>query len=120
VTGAILLGVSCVDKDPSVRAFNYLIGIEAPPGERPPELEAYAVPPGTWAVFACRGPVPDALVASEMYAFREWLPASGCIHAPAAEMEVYFLDDRRGGEPYCEFWLPVEKQNRLISAIQSG
>lgn len=109
VTGSFLLGVSCVEEDPAVRTFDYWIAIEAPTGEVPGGLSARQVPACTWAVFACRGPVPHALVAAEMYAFREWLPVSGFIHAQAPEMEVYPPDDNRGGESYCEFWLPVAR-----------
>jgi AraC family transcriptional regulator len=45
-----------------------------------------------------------SLVTAEIYAFSQWLPASGCVHALAPEMEVYPPGQ---GEPYCEFWLPV-------------
>ena len=43
---------------------------------------------------------------SEIYAFTQWLPASGYAHANAPEMEVY-LPGVSGAEYVCEFWLPV-------------
>ena len=113
-TGAAVLGVSRVEKDPANRAFYYMIAIEAPAGALAPagadttpesDLVFYPVPAARWAVFECRGKAPEAIVASEMYAFMEWLPNSGFRHAPAPEMEVY---PASGEADYCEFWLPVE------------
>ncbi len=106
-TSAAVLGVSRVEKDPARRDFDYMIAIEAPAGfQAPAGLECCQVPAARWAVFECRGKVPEAIVASEMYAFMEWLPASGYRHALAPEMEVY---PANGGEDYSEFWLPVEE-----------
>lgn len=106
------LGVSRVENDPSNREFYYMIAIEKPDGADIDDLECYRVPASHWAVFECRGPVPDGIVASEIYAFTEWLPASDYVHAPAPEMEVYPV----GGNPndpdyYCEFWLPIREKS---------
>lgn len=112
-TKSSLLGVSCVEKDPAERAFYYLIAIEKPvglPADHPAMagLIHHTVPAALWAVFECIGKIPDALVASEMYAFTEWLPASGYEHAHAPEMEVYFPGkDGTSPDSYCEFWLPI-------------
>ena len=74
-------------------------------------LEIYRVPASHWAVFACVGKIPEAIVRSEIYAFTEWLPASGYDHALAPEMEVYFPgNDGNSDDCYCEFWLPIIKK----------
>ncbi len=109
-TGGAIIGLSCVEQDPAKRDFFFLICIETPDGLSDADvaalgLERHPVPAGEWAVFEGHGAMPDALVAAEMYAFMEWLPASGYAHAPAPEMEVYPLSD----EPYCEFWLPITR-----------
>jgi AraC family transcriptional regulator len=102
-----MLGISCVEKDPSNRAFYYMIAIEEPE-KHSEELESYHVPASEWAVFECVGKVPEAIVKSEIYAFKEWLPSSGYKHAKAPEMEVYFPEnDGMSGNSYCEFWLPI-------------
>lgn len=106
-TNGVTLGVSRVDADPAQRSFYYLIGIELPLDAPSDGLEVCTVPAATWAVFGSQGPLPDALVAAEMYAFGEWLPASGYVHAHAPELEVY-PPGADGEETYCEFWLPVE------------
>ncbi len=111
-TKSSLLGVSCVEQDPAKREFYYLIGIEKPE-DYAGELEVQHVPAAQWAVFACVGKVPEAIVESEMFAFMEWLPASGYEHAPAPEMEVYFPgNDGVSADSYCEFWLPVQPAGR--------
>jgi AraC family transcriptional regulator len=107
-TGGATLGVSRVEQDPNKRDFNYMIAVEAEPDADVGDLETYLVPACRWAVFECRGPVPAAIVASEIYAFSQWLPASGYTHDFAPEMEVYPPSSpAQGSEPYTEFWLPI-------------
>ncbi|MBN1886989.1 MAG: AraC family transcriptional regulator [Thermoflexales bacterium] len=109
-TRSSALGVSCVEADPANRAFYYMIAIEQP-DQCSDELEAHHVPASQWAVFECVGPVPEAIVKSEIYAFTQWLPSSGYEHAKAPEMEVYFPgNDGASPDSYCEFWLPITKK----------
>lgn len=110
-TGGSLIGVSCVEGDPSIRAFHFLIAVETPAWRDIPDLGTHHVPASDWAVFSGRGEMPGALIEAEMCAFGEWLPASGYEHALAPEMEVYPPDDvvARSGV-VCEFWLPVVAQ----------
>lgn len=109
-TGGVMLGISRVEQDPAERAFDYMIAIERPEGGNPAGLEVYRVPASQWAVFECRGKVPEGLVEAEIYAFTEWLPGSEFIHAFAPEMEVYLPADEPGREGGCEFWLPVARK----------
>jgi AraC family transcriptional regulator len=114
-TKSSVLGISCVEKDPTNRAFYYLIAIEKPAGmpeeeHDSEELETYRVPASEWVVFECVGKVPEAIVKSEIYAFTEWLPSSGYEHAKAPEIEVYVPgNDGNSKDSYCEFWLPITK-----------
>ena len=113
-TGSSLLGISCVEKDPTNRAFDYMIAIEKPAKDSG-ELEIYHVPAVRWAIFECVGKVPEAIVNSEIYAFTEWLPVSDYEHAKAPEMEVYFPDnDGMREDSYCEFWLPITEKSRAV------
>ena len=105
-TGGTTLGISRVENDPALRTFDYMIAIETSEENSADDLEAYLVPASLWAVFECRGKVPDSIVASEIYAFSQWLPASGYRHANAPEMEVY-LPGESGDDYLCEFWLPM-------------
>ncbi len=100
-TGGRTLGISRVEKDPANRACYYMIAIEKPGSFDDQEMECYQAPASKWAAFECRGKLPEAIVEAEMFAFGQWLPASGCVHAQAPEMEVYL-------DGYCEFWLPIQ------------
>lgn len=104
-TGGTTLGVSRVEANPAKRAFWFTVAVEVPAGTDIDDLEAYTVPACRWAVFEAHGPVPEALVEAEMYAFLEWLPTSGYVHAAAPELEVY--PPSPDGAPYCEFSLPL-------------
>jgi AraC family transcriptional regulator len=105
-TNGVTLGISRVEKDPTNRDFYYMIAVEVPPGVTHLDLESYQVPASQWAVFECRGEIPGAIVAAEMFAFMEWLPTSGHVHALAPEMEVYYPGESNP-DYYCEFWLPI-------------
>lgn len=107
-TGGTTLGFSRVENDPALRSFDYMIAVETPPDSSLGNLEAYLVPASLWAVFECWGKVPESIVAAEIYAFSEWLPAFGYRHANAPEMEVY-LPGESGDEYLYEFWLPIVK-----------
>ncbi len=113
-TKSSLLGISCVEKDPTQRAFYYMIAIEKPE-KHSADLEIYHVPASQWAVFECIGKVPEAIVQSEIYAFTEWLPSSEYEHAKAPEIEVYFpWNDGASEDSYCEFWLPITKKSSPV------
>ena len=75
-TGGVTLGVSRVEENPANRAFHYMIAIENPHEDIGEELESYWVPAVQWAVFECRGKVPEAIVKAEMFAFMEAADAS--------------------------------------------
>jgi AraC family transcriptional regulator len=107
-TGGVTLGISCVESNPARREFFYFIAIEKPLGRGAAALETYRVPAAHWAVFECRGKVPDAIVQAEIFAFTEWLPASGYVHAAAPELEVYPPGaNGQSKTSYGEFWLPI-------------
>ena len=104
VTQGVTLGISRVEQDPSRREFYYMIAVEIEEKDAADGLDTYQVPATQWAVFECRGKIPDAIVTAEIFAFTRWLPDSGYTHDLAPEMEVYPPAVK---EDYCEFWLPV-------------
>jgi AraC family transcriptional regulator len=109
-TGGAFLGVSRVEKDPTNRAFNFMIGVEIPEDVPAGELDALGlevmtVPACRWAAFECHGQPPMSIVRAELFAFLKWLPSTSFRHALAPEMEVYPPDH---GEGYAEFWLPID------------
>ncbi|HWI64167.1 MAG TPA: GyrI-like domain-containing protein [Symbiobacteriaceae bacterium] len=107
VTGGHYVGVSRVEADPANRSFYFYVAVESDADAAAFGLEEVLLPASKWAVFQNRGPMPQALVAAEMYAFTQWLPASGLVHDAAPEMEVY--PPGEGG--LVEFWLPVRERD---------
>lgn len=103
ITGSCVMGISRVEKDPMERDFHFYIATEAQGTRDIPTLESFRMPTAKWAIFENEGPLPDALVEVEMFAFFQWLPASGYEHAHAPEIEVY--PARKEGA--VEFWLPI-------------
>ena len=103
VTGSDIFGVSRVENAPDKRDFFFYIAAECA-ADGAGEFETFTIPAAQWAIFQSRGSVEKALFEAEMYAFMEWLPSSGYIHAAAPELEVY---PARDGE-LVEFWLPVD------------
>lgn len=71
----------------------------------PEGMEEYAVPGGTWAVFPCRGPIPQAMQDLQRQIISEWLPSSGYEYAEAPDIEVYSADNAHN-----EVWLPVVRR----------
>ena len=101
-----LLGVStCMNgKD-----FDYYIA--AASGKPLPQgLEEYLVPAGTWAIFDCVGPMPQAVQDLQKRIVTEWLPVSGYEYADAPDIEVYSDGDQSSKDYRCQVWLPVVKK----------
>lgn len=68
----------------------------------PEDMETYTVPRGTWAVFPCRGPMPQAMQDLQRRIVSEWLPSAGYEYAEAPDIEVYSADNCHN-----EVWLPI-------------
>lgn len=104
ITQSLVFGVSRVENDPSYRDFYFYIVTEYE-GNDNRDFETFTIPASQWAIFESKGDVLSALYEAEMYAFKEWLPSSGYIHAMAPELEVYPARDSQ----IVEFWLPIIK-----------
>lgn len=103
-TQSLIFGVSRVENDPNNRDFYFYIATEYA-GNGNKDFETFTIPASQWAIFESKGDVLTALFEAEMYAFKEWLPSSGYIHANAPELEVYPVRDSQ----IVEFWLPIIK-----------
>lgn len=114
ILSSAVLGISCVEKDPSLRSFNFYIAAETDDPDKTltlnADLELYNVSANEWAVFENEGCLPGALVDAEMYAFMEWLPTSSYVHASAPELELYPPTPYNNPQNYVEFWLPITKK----------
>ena len=104
-TNSLIFGVSRVEKDPEDRDFYFYIATECANQDHS-TYETFTIPESLWAIFESKGPIQNALFEAEMYAFKEWLPSSGYLHAKAPELEVYPAHDSQ----VVEFWLPIVKE----------
>ncbi len=108
-----LLGIYgvCLDEDTADGAFRYLIADNYIPWQEIPEgLTVQVIPASVWAVFPCRGPLPEALQAVNTRIWSQWLP--NCREYRLARnlnIEVYGPPAEKPEDTYSEIWLPVER-----------
>ena len=100
-----VLGVSAYDGG----AFSGYYIAAATQAPVPEDMEEYNVPAGTWAVFPCRGPMPQAMQDLQRRIISEWLPSSGYEYAEAPDIEVYSADNCHN-----EVWLPIVRKRQRI------
>ena len=68
------------------------------------------IPAGTWAVFPCRGPLPEVLQQVNTKIWSEWLPS--CIAYKLAgnyNIELYTPPHENPEDNYSEIWIPVRE-----------
>lgn len=105
------------DADMKGETFEYLAGDDFDPAAPLPEgCETMEIPAFTWAVFPCRGPMPDAMQETHRRIFAEWLPQSR-EYAIADGWCIEVYEDAQnyplGGkdEAYrSEIWIPVTRK----------
>lgn len=99
----------CIDVDG--KDFNYLIADNYLPwNEVPDGYETRVIPAGTWAVFPCRGPLPEVLQQVNTKIWSEWLPS--CIAYKLAgnyNIELYTPPRENPEDNYSEIWIPVRE-----------
>lgn len=105
-----LAGVSA-EFDGEGGEFSYFVAIEAPEDRSalPANCRDVPVPSGTWGIFTCRGPIPQAMQETMQRIYGEWFPSSGWEHAPAPELEVYPEGDVRSPDYVSEIWIPLQR-----------
>lgn len=115
-TVAGMYGIS-IDEDNSGEIFEYLIADDYFPWkEVPGGFTCRTIPKHTWAVFPCKGAMPNSLQEVHKKIFSEWLP--NCKDYEIAErynIELYSSkDDYPNGVQdenyYSEIWIPVKKK----------
>lgn len=99
----------CLDEDG--KNFEYLIADHYFPGQKVPEgCVAKVIPAFTWAVFPCRGPLPQTLQDVNTRMWSQWLPNCKTYRLAAnLNIEMYAPAAENPEDTYSEIWLPVEK-----------
>ena len=101
----------CLDLGEREKEFEYLIADNYIPWEEIPEgCIAKVIPASTWAVFPCRGPLPQTLQDVNTRMWSEWLPNCKSYRLSAnLNIEMYAPPTENPEDTYSEIWLPVEK-----------
>lgn len=99
----------CMDSDGE--NFDYLIANNYIPWMEIPEgYETKVIPAGTWAIFPCRGALPNSLQEVNTKIWSEWMPSSKAYKlADNYNIEMYTPPCENPDDNYNEIWIPVEK-----------
>ncbi|MDE6784565.1 MAG: AraC family transcriptional regulator [Ruminococcus sp.] len=106
-----ILGI-CFSGGFEAENFPYGIGIEYDGRPVPDdELEIIEIPANTYAVFVCRGKMPDAFPETYKKIITEFFPQSSKYeYAHGIELEVYPTDDIHNPDYICEIWIAVNEK----------
>lgn len=102
----------CWDSDG--KDFEYYIGCNYLPFMGIPEGYTYKIiPAGTWAIFPCKGKMPESIQTVNTQIWSEWLPnLKGYKLAGNHSLEVYLTPPQPNpDEDYSEIWVPIEAIN---------
>ncbi len=73
-------------------------------------LSIVEIPAHTYAVFQCKGPMPDAFKNTYQQICTEFFPQSEYEYGNGVELEVYPSDDTSDPNYSCEIWIAVNKK----------
>ena len=117
--GAVVCGYYGINIDLEMgqETFEYLIADPYDPQKDVPEgFVTRTIPAFEWAVFPCRGAMPDALQDVNTKIYTEWLPALKEYEFAAGYCVEYYDDPTKYKKGtldenyYCEIWIPVKKK----------
>lgn len=105
-----LLGI-CYSEETEGLEFPYGIGVEYDGREVEKGLEIVEIPAHTYAVFLCKGRMPDAFRETYGRIVSEFFPQSDRYeYANGIEMEVYPSDQMDDPNYTCEIWVAVKEK----------
>lgn len=80
--------------------------------QTPPQgfAEVY-IPDSTWAIFDCKGPVPQAIQKGWRYLNEEWLVKYPFQHARCPEIEWYSNGNVYDNDYMSQIWIPIKKED---------
>ena len=109
-------GIS-IDESMGSDTFEYLIADDYVPYKDIPDgFVTKTIPKHTWAVFACKGGMPNSLQEAQKRIFSEWLPNCKEYEIAAGyNIEMYSDPSQYPNGPqdenyYSEIWIPVQKK----------
>lgn len=108
-----------VDESMGGEKFTYWIADDYAPSEVLPDgVTTKVIPQYTWAVFACRGAMPNAMQDVERQIFSEWLPNCEYEFAAGYNIELYndpanYPNGIQDEAYYSEVWIPVKAKQHM-------
>lgn len=116
--GKTVCGTYGINVDESMKGeeFDYLIADEYKAGAPVPEgFVTREIPAFTWAVFPCKGAMPNSLQSTNKKIYSKWLPNCDYEFAAGYCIEMYAnpMDYPKGTNDenyYSELWIPVKKK----------
>lgn len=105
-----VLGI-CFSGEMADSGFPY--GIGAPYNGEPiaeEGLDVIDIPAYTYAVFTCKGKMPDAFKKTYQQICTEFFPQSNYEYGNGIELEVYPSDDTQNPDYSCEIWIAVKEK----------
>lgn len=75
--------------------------------EPPQDFTQINIPNVTWAVFDCRGAVPQAIQKGWQYLNEEWLVKYPFQHAQCPELEWYSDGNAYDSDYFSQIWIPI-------------
>lgn len=107
----------CIDESIGSDEFEYLIADDYTPSrEIPADFVTKIIPKHTWAVFACKGAMPQSLQDVNQKIYSEWLPNCKDYEIAAGyNIEMYnnpddYPNKTQDENYYSEIWIPVKKK----------
>lgn len=105
-----LLGICCSEETEG-DAFPYGIGVEYDGREVGDGMEIVEIPAHTYAVFTCKGKMPEAFAETYGKIVTEFFPQSDRYeYAQGIELEVYPSDQMDDPNYTCEVWVAVKEK----------
>lgn len=105
-----VLGI-CFSKDLQENSFPYAIGVEYNGIKVIEEdFDIIEIPSYTYAVFQCKGKMPEAMIETYKKICTEFFPQSNYEYCSGVEFEVYPSNDVNDPNYYCEVWVAVKEK----------
>lgn len=104
----------CLDDELPGDQFLYMIADDFV-ADKASGLDVKEIAEHTWAVFPCRGALPNSLQDVNSQIFNQWLPASSYEIAAGYNIEFYSDASKcklgtKDPDYYCEIWIPVKEK----------
>ena len=107
-----ILGI-CFSSEMAGCGFPYGIGVHYNGGALPDEagdLDIVDIPAHTYAVFQCKGKMPEAFIKTYRQICSEFFPQGNYEYGSGVELEVYPSDQVEDPDYTCEIWIAVKEK----------